>query len=157
MRDINRNLMNKRFLITVLAVITVPLCLRGQPYEHAAGIRAGYTSGITYKGFLRYSMSAFQLDAGYNRRGLHLSAQYQFHWEPFRNKRWMVCSGGGIFSGEWDDELSAGLMATVGMEFVMRDLPLNFGLDWRPQLNLYRNRGIDLLDLGLSIRYRFGM
>lgn len=149
--------MIKRMLITGIVCIIVPVALMGQPYEHAAGVRAGYSSGISFKSFLRYSMSAFQLDAFYNLHGLNLSVQYLCHLEPFRSSRWLICAGGGPFSGQWDQEIAAGLSVTGGIEYVMRDLPLNFGVDWRPMFNIYRNTGIDLLDFGISIRYRFSL
>ena len=149
--------MIKRLLIILILGIILPPSLTGQPYEHAAGVRAGYSSGLTYKGFLRYRMSAFQLDAYYNRHGFNLSLQYLYHMEPFRNNRWLVFAGGGPFSGQWDDAFSAGLLLTGGIEYVMRDLPLNFGFNWRPLLNIYRESAYDLLDFGLSVRYRFSL
>jgi len=149
--------MIKRSLILCLVGIIIPLSLTGQPYEHAGGVRAGYSSGISYKGFMRYSMSAFQLDAFYNAHGFNLCIQYLYHLEPFRSSRWLIYTGGGPFSGQWDDEFAAGLSVTGGIEYVTRDLPLNFGFDWKPMLNIYRKSGIDLLDFGISIRYRFSM
>ncbi|HER07389.1 MAG TPA: hypothetical protein ENO20_00625 [Bacteroides sp.] len=149
--------MIKRMLILAIVWCTIPLSLKGQPYTHAAGVRAGYSSGITYKGFLRYSMSAFQVEACYNRRGLNLSFQYLVHWEPFRSRRWLVYSGGGAFSGQWDEKLSAGLSVSGGIEYMMRDIPVNFGFDWKPMVNLFGNPGVDLLDFGISIRYRFSL
>jgi hypothetical protein len=149
--------MIKRLLVIWLLLVNVPVFLMGQPYEHAAGVRAGYSSGFTYKGFLRYRMSALRLDGLYNPHGLHICLQYLYHAEPFRNSRWLVFAGGGAFSGRWEGSFSAGLSVTGGIEYVMRDLPLNFGLDWKPMLNIYRDYGIDLLDFGISIRYRFSL
>jgi hypothetical protein len=57
--------------------------------------------------------------------------------------------------GKWEEELSAGVAAIGGMEYTLRGLPLNFGVDWRPMANLYRETAYDLLDFGLTIRYRF--
>ena len=140
-------------------MILLPLLLSGnllsQPYEHSAGIRAGYSSGITYKGFLRYQMAAFEVEALYNHHGLNLSVLYEHHLEPFRNERWLIYFGGGAFGGNWEDELSAGIAAIGGIEYIVRDLPINFSLDWRPMMNIFRVYEIDLLDFGLSIRYRF--
>jgi hypothetical protein len=63
--------------------------------------------------------------------------------------------GGGAFGGNWGGEFSLGLAAIGGIEYMVRDLPLNFSLDWKPMLNLYRLLEYDLLDFGISIRYRF--
>lgn len=149
--------MIQRFFIICAVLYITSLSLNGQPYDHAAGVRAGYSSGITYKGFLRYSMSAFQLDGLYHARGLTLGVQYLYHLEPFRSNRWLICAGGGPFSGRWEDAIAAGVSVTAGIEYTMRDLPLNFGIDWKPMLNLYKNPGTALLDFGASIRYRFSL
>lgn len=142
--------------------------LTAQPYMHAMGIRAGYSSGITYKGFLLHRMSAFQVDFLYNRHGLNLGVLYAYHWEPFqKNSRTFVYLGSGAFGGEWKKEvdspetnesrsISMGLAAVAGIEYTLRDLPLNFSLEWKPMLNIYEFLEPDFFDVGLSIRYRFG-
>jgi hypothetical protein len=147
--------MNTRFILLLLAVICIPAALSAQPYEHAGGIRAGYSSGLSYKGFFLHRMSAIEIDALYNQHGLNLAGMFVMHVEPFRNSRWLLYFGGGLFGGNWDQELSAGVAAIGGMEYTLRDLPLNIGLDWRPMGNLYKEGSYDLLDFGLTIRYRF--
>jgi hypothetical protein len=142
-------------IVLILMLITLPMGLFAQPYEHAAGVRAGYSSGITYKGFLRYQMSAIEADILYNQHGFNLTGMYLYHMEPFRSERWLLYAGGGAFGGNWDEAFSIGLTAAVGMEYVVRDLPLNFSLDWKPMANLYREMEVDFLDFGFSIRYRF--
>ncbi len=131
------------------------ISVNAQPYEHSGGIRAGYSSGLSYKGFFRYQMAAIEADVLYNRHGFNLTGLYEYHMEPFRNKRFIVFVGGGAFGGDWEGEFSLGLAAVGGVEFVVRDLPLNFGLDWKPMLNLLKTMEADFLDFGISIRYRF--
>ncbi len=147
--------MKKAMLILILIAATGTLQVEGQPYENAAGVRAGYSSGITYKGFFRYRMAAIEADILYNRHGFNLTGLYELHLEPFRSDRWLIYGGGGAFGGNWDGELSLGVAVTGGIEYVIRDLPINLGLDWKPMLNLYRSFDYDLIDFGLSIRYRF--
>jgi hypothetical protein len=77
--------------------------------------------------------------------------------EPFHNRRWLVYFGGGAFGGNWEDEFSLGVVAAAGIEYTIRDLPMNLSFDWRPMMNIYRVYEIDLLDFGLSIRYRFAL
>jgi hypothetical protein len=144
--------------ITILILMTaLSANLAGQPYDHSLGVRAGYSSGITYKGFFRHQMAAIEADVLYNRQGFNLTALYEHHLEPIRNKRLMVYLGGGAFGGNWDAELSLGVAAVAGLEYTLRDLPLNFSLDWKPMMNAFRVFEIDLLDFGISIRYRFSL
>lgn len=142
-------------LIILILVWGSTLCISAQPYEHSVGIRAGYSSGISYKGFFRYKMAAIEASMLYNRHGFNLNALYEYHLEPFRNKRLLVYLGGGAFGGGWENELSLGIAGIAGIEYTVRDLPLNFSLDWKPMLNLYRSFEYDLLDIGISVRYRF--
>lgn len=142
---------------TILGIFLMMAALgaAAQPYDHAAGVRAGYSSGFTYKGFFLHRMSAVGVDVLYNPNGLVISGQFLFHAEPFRNRRWLVYAGAGPMGGRWDDNLSLGILGSAGIEYTLRDLPLNFGFDWRPMLGIYRYTEYELLDIGFTIRYRF--
>ncbi len=139
----------------LMAILLAPLVLQAQPYGHAGGVRAGYSSGLTYKGFFLHRMTAIEADGYYNRHGLNIALLYEMHAEPFQSSRWLLFAGGGIHGGKWDGELSAGVVAIGGIEYTLRKVPLNFGFDWRPMLNIYREFSYDLLDFGFIIRYRF--
>ena len=141
----------------LVLIIVLSLDLHAQPYDHSLGVRAGYSSGITYKGFFRHQMNAVEVDALYNRHGLNLSALYEFHIEPFKSARWLLFAGGGPFGGNWENELSMGFSIVGGIEYTVRDLPLSFSLDWKPMMNVYRLFEVDLPDFGVSIRYRFSL
>lgn len=141
----------------LLLFITFPHFAEAHPYEHAGGIRAGYSSGITYKGFFLHRMTAVGIDALYNPHGLNISALYEFHREVDRKGRLLACAGGGVFGGTWDEELSAGLCTVFGIEYTIRKLPLNFGAEWKPMLKVTRVFAYDLIDFGITIRYRFGL
>jgi len=146
-------------LISLTLFLAFAMCgadLTAQPYNHSGGIRAGYSSGITYKGFRLHRMGAYEADIMYNRHGFNISALYEHHLEPFRNERLLLYLGGGAFGGDWDEEFSLGVLTVAGLEYTLRDLPLNLGLDWRPMLSIYRSLSPDFLDFGLCIRYRFG-
>jgi len=141
----------------VILFIVLSASLAGQPYEHSLGVRAGYSSGITYKGFFRHQMAAIEAEVLYNRHGFNVTALYEHHLEPFHAKRLLVYVGGGAFGGNWDAELSLGGAAVAGLEYIVRDLPLSFSIDWKPMINAYRLFEVDLLDFGISIRYRFAL
>lgn len=145
----------KKIPVLLVLICGSTLSAWAQPYEHSAGIRAGYSSGISYKGFFRYKMAAVEASMLYNRHGFNLNALYEYHLEPFRNKRLLVYLGGGAFGGGWEKELSLGIAGIAGIEYTLRDLPLNLSVDWKPMLNVYRSFAYDLLDFGVSVRYRF--
>ena len=139
-----------------VSLLFCPLLLNAQPYEHSGGIRAGLSSGISYKGFFLHRMSALGIDALYNPHGLNISALYEMHTELTRNGRLLAYGGGGLFGGRWDEEFSSGLCVVGGIEFTIRKVPINIGAEWKPMLNVYRLFDYELLDFGITIRYRFG-
>lgn len=141
--------------ILILFILLLPVTLRAQPYEHAAGIRAGYTSSINYKYFFIYRLNAIEADVGYNNHGLHISGLFEHHWELFGSDLWFAYLGGGMFVGMWDEQFSMGIAGVAGVEYALRKTPLNFGFDWRPMLNAYEGFDNDFLDFGLTVRYRF--
>jgi len=153
MKSAKYSFINRMALLVLICGSTQ--CLSAQPYEHSVGVRAGYSSGISYKGFLRHKMTAIEGSVLYNRHGLNINALAEYHLEPFRNKRLLVYLGGGAFGGKWEEDFSIGIAGIAGIEYTLRDLPLNFSADWKPMLNLYRNFEYDLVDFGVSIRYRF--
>ncbi|PID91133.1 MAG: hypothetical protein CSA96_09965 [Bacteroidetes bacterium] len=153
--------MNRHFIFSSLTLLIlalqVPGELKAQPYEHALGIRAGYGSGLSYKAFFRHRMTAVRVDALYHEYGFSVSGALMYHWEPFRSDHWLFGVGGAGFAGKWDNATSLGINAVAEFSYVVRDLPLEFGLDWRPMLNLYRNTGTAFLDFGFVLRYRFSL
>jgi len=143
-------------LLTGLLLTGIPGELRAQKYLHTGGIRAGYSSGISYKGYHLYRESALEADILYNRHGFNLALLLQGYFELNRNGRFMAYAGGGAFGGDWDSDISVGIATLAGLEYHLRDLPLNLGLDWKPMLNIWRVTAADFLDFGVSVRYRFG-
>lgn len=145
------------YILIMLLYIPGSLTLSAQPYEHSLGVRAGYSSGIIYKGFFRHRMTSVEAEALYNRHGLNISALYEFHAKPFRSQQWFIYAGGGLFGGNWENDISMGVLAVGGIEYVVRDLPLSFSIDWKPMMNIYRKFEVDPLDAGVSFRYRFSL
>jgi len=142
-------------IVLVALMANTSMLLSAQPYEHSVGIRAGYSSGIVYKAFFRHRPTAIEGGILYNRHGFNVSGLLEYHPEVFRNDRILVYVGGGAFVGEWDDEFSLGIAGVTGIEYVLRDLPLSFGAEWKPMLNLFEDFEPDWLDFGVLIRYHF--
>ncbi|MEZ5070488.1 MAG: hypothetical protein R2751_05850 [Bacteroidales bacterium] len=147
---------NDFLILLVLLGLTLPQTgALAQPYEHAIGIRAGYGSGITYKGFARHRLSALEVNALYHEHGFGASGLFVHHVEPTRKDRWLIGLGAGPLVGNWEGDLSLGLTAVAGLYYEVLRLPLEFGLDWRPMLNAYRQFDTEFLDFGFVIRYSF--
>lgn len=145
-----------RFPAMALMLMISASCL-AQPYEHAAGVRAGFSSGLNYKFFFRHTVNALEGNVYYNRNGLNLAAYYSWNLEVFNSSQCFLYFGPGLFGGQWDEALSLGLGGQAGLEVVPRKVPLSFAIDWRPLFNLYKDFDVDLVDFGLCIRYRFSI
>ena len=70
--------------LSVILLIPWQQDLQAQPYMHSVGIRAGYSSGISYKGFRLHRMSAFEVDFLYNKHGFNLGGLYEYTWSHLR-------------------------------------------------------------------------
>jgi hypothetical protein len=122
-----------------------------QPYEHAIGIKAGYSSGVVYK-MLTYRGGALAGQALYNNRGFQFTALYEYQFTPYAKKRLYYYGGGGIHAGNWEDEFALGIALSLGTEFVFRKAPLTAGLEWKPMVNLYRTFGYAIPDIALTVK-----
>jgi len=144
----------------------------GQEYDSGIGVRAGLNPGITGKIFLaRHSafktMGAFEGIAAIRFKGVAVTALYEFHTEVFDTRGLYLFFGGGVHVAYWDSEevfwetdntgmqTYAGLDGIIGFEYVVQDLPLTFGIDWKPNLNLIGDNAGIIDDIAVSVRLFF--
>lgn len=137
-------------------------------YEMAAGLRAGFGFGGTYKmafgdskanyaeGIVNHYRKSVREDSVTVRKAtLALKALYQYAFDTkFDGFRWYVGAGPSLAIGL---EAHLGLSAMAGVEFNFADFPFNVSLDYMPTFKLLRKQGDDgVFDAefgGLSIRY----
>ena len=125
--------------------------LSAQPYEHAVGIKAGYSSGVVYKLFLDKG-AALEGQALYNKHGFQFTALYEYHFTPYAKRRLYYYAGFGPYGGEWDEEFALGAAVCIGSEFVFRKAPLTMGLEWKPMINLYRIFDYAIPDIAMTVK-----
>ena len=66
--------------------------------------------------------------------------------------------GAGANLGSWDyddGEFTFGVNGIIGLEYKIRELPLAFSLDYKPNLNVIGKTGFHAADFGLGIRVAF--
>jgi hypothetical protein len=138
--------------IYLLLILSFSSCIvAAQPYEHAIGIKAGYSSGIIYK-MLAYRGGALSGQALYNNHGFQFTALYEYQFTPYAKKRLYYYAGGGLHAGDWEDEFSLGIALSLGSEFVFRKAPLTAGLEWKPMVNLYKTPDYAIPDIALTVK-----
>lgn len=136
----------------ILVLIVFPISLSAQPYENAAGIRAGYSSGLNFKHITNDNL-VIEGDGLYNRHGFQFFGVLAYQFSPYDRERLFYYAGGGIFGGNWEEEASVGAALLVGSEYVFRDVPLTIGLEWKPMMNVFKTFGHAIPDIGLTVRF----
>lgn len=62
--------------------------------------------------------------------------------------------GGGIYAG-FSGSRRAGVQGVIGLDYKIANLPLNFSLDWKPELTFAKEFSFEPQALGLSARFAF--
>lgn len=140
-----------RLRLTILMIFVFSGHLSAQPYEHAVGIKAGYSSGIVYK-FFPDRGGAVEGQALYNKHGFQFTALYGHHFTPYAKRRLYYYAGFGPYAGDWNEAFALGAAICIGSEFVFRQAPLSLGLEWKPMINLYKSFGYAIPDIAMTVK-----
>lgn len=163
----------------LLTLILLPLCLFGQDYDRAAGVRMGVTSGVTYKKFVT-DLEAFELLVSGRREGMQFTALYEFHrpMEVSFNENFYFYYGVGAHVGyeQYDDLKKVlisedpldfvyeekgyyvmGVDAIAGVEYRYLSVPMTIAFEIKPYFNFIgmRYTKSTFWDAGLSLKYIF--
>ncbi len=162
--------MKKILLLIFVALAT--LGVQAQRTPHAIGAHfGGSTMDLEYqyhfnkKNFLDVTAGVFDLDDGFS-----LQAVYNWNirqwpsWTP-RFATWKFWGGFGGGVGFYDDDhghdgFFLGPVGTLGFGFTLKDIPLTFGVDYRPMVAVNFGNNCRLIDagfknLGVTLTYRF--
>ena len=169
------------YLIGIVCLFYTTDTLWAQSYEHSAGVRAGHTSGLTYKKFLVEEQAIETLVSGRN-EGIQVTVSYLKHSQlefSFNDNFYVYYGIGGHIGIERFDDLeksiipddegqptflfedknyfTMGVDATVGLEYRWLSIPMTLSFDVKPYFNFIgmrytRNR---FWDAGFSFKYVF--
>lgn len=149
--------MKKSYIIAVL-IILIATSANAQVYKSALGIRLGpntaaVSAGITGKYFLN-DKAAIEAILGIN-NGLSICGLYEIHFpiDAVKNLQWFA--GAGAYVSFRSGSSNLGAAGIIGLDYKFEELPLNFSLDWKPELNIISSIGFESSGLGFSARYTF--
>lgn len=166
----NRNLTT--VMITALCCLTMKMS-KAQDYKTAIGVRTGFTSGLTFKHFIK-SDAALEAMVGirpYNSNFTFMYEKYNGTSVPELN--WYYGGGAhvtfynrGIEYGPWHKHYwktpdyynynAFGVDLTLGLEYKIPKAPLALSFDIKPFFEFYPyNRVYTSLDPGLGIKLAF--
>ncbi len=158
----------KKIRITTGALLLFIHLINAQDYTHALGVRGGLFNGFTYKQFLSRN-DAIELLATSRWRGMNFTALYEKHEDikninsDLGNLRWYVGAGGhiGFYHGKYawwgyyQPYTLIGVDGIIGLEFTLKEVPLNFSLDWKPTMHIIGLFGFWFDGGAFSVRYVF--
>ncbi len=155
----------KKILLTLTFVLFITLSSSAQDYNTGVGLRLGFSNGLTIKHFLG-DRSAVEGILVTRWRGFEISGLYELHNQAFdvENLRWYFGGGGhiGFWNGDntpWGEAATnytiVGIDGILGIEYSFREVPINIGLDWKPEVNITGFAGFWGDGGALSIRYTF--
>lgn len=155
----------KKILLTTALIAIVSVVGYTQSYNTAIGARVGNSNGATVKHFIGYQ-SALEGIVSTRWQGFNFTGLYELQYPigNVENFYWFIGAGGHI--GAWDgdnnpwfedrdDHVVIGIDGIIGMEYTLKEAPLNFGIDWKPSLNLVEHSGFWGDEFALSVRFAF--
>lgn len=141
----------KKILYIGLFTLLLQGTLNAQPYKNAVGVRAGYSSGLTFRHSIDREFMAEGM-ALYNRDGFQFTALYGYQFSPYAKERLYYYAGAGLHAGNWQEEFALGAAIAVGSEFAFRKAPVIIGIEWKPMINFYRVLDFGIPDLALTLK-----
>jgi len=153
----------KKFLLSLTLCVSSILYINAQDYENSLGLRAGLSTGISFKHFFS-STDAAEGILSMRYGGFCITGLYERHQSAFKTDGLYFYYGGGAHLGFYDshpwkdpdDSVTLiGIDGIIGLEYIFEEIPFNISLDWKPAINLggYTNFLAD--ELALSFRYIF--
>jgi len=163
---------------TVFTVLIVMISLQvfSQDYRYSAGLRGGYTSGITFQAYLD-DQNAFQAMLSWRDGGMQFTALYEKYHPIFvdRSDHFFLYYGVGGHLGYtkgykryyYDNSYYTyyesiarpvfGVDGIVGVEFRLYTVPLSFGLDYKPFAEFFGESVFRLImyDFAFTMKYNF--
>lgn len=154
--------------IFVFALISsVSTAQRGQ-LNYAVGLRLGTGLGASIQHFITNEQVVEGIVSSRS-RGFTVTGLYELHTRILDAKGFRWYFGVGAHGGSYSDygfemigvtggrgtHFFAGGDGILGAEYFMKDLPVQFSADWKPEYNFAGLTGWKSGNLGISVRYRF--
>ena len=155
----------RKILLIVILFLFTSLNMHAQrDYSAGIGIRSWPYWGVTFKQFVT-EQTALELIVSYKWEGVMVDGLYEFHHNTFNTSNFNLLYGFGGHTGWWgndstdtpylkyDQHVSVGLNAIVGLEYSFDEIPSSISVDWKPLFIIAQHTGVDLENISFSVRY----
>lgn len=146
-------------LVSVSQVAAQDRSAGGSSYRNAIGLGIEFGEGFTligpsYKHFFTAN-NVGKFEALFRPNYTILQAFYEYHKqiEGAAGLRWFA--GGGIGAGIADYNSAFLLRPEGGLDYKIRDVPIEFSFNWRPTFFIADNSSFEPARFGTGIRYAF--
>ena len=149
------------FLITTACYSQESTITTGAPqYQSAIGAKISGGVAVTYKQFVA-NTKALEAEAMFFSEGIRLVGLYEFHFYNIPGVdglSWYVGPGAHVgFYRPRDKSFNTaadiGIDGVIGLDYKIKNIPINLSLDWQPSISLVGNAGLMPQFGGLAIRY----
>jgi hypothetical protein len=157
--------MKKSIIAFVIFLMSISFSIQAQDYLNSLGLRAGLSTGITYKHFTSRT-DALEGILTTRWGGFTITGLYERHGRAFDTDNLYYYYGGGAHLGVWSGRNNPwftesnsytviGVDGIIGLEYVFEEIPFNISLDWKPGFNIIGHTGFWGDEVALSFRYIF--
>jgi hypothetical protein len=136
----------RKIVLTLILAVSIVTLASAQDYKTSAGLRGGFSYGLTLKHFLS-EKTAIEGLLQTRWQGFDITGLYEIHAPAFEVEKlkWYYGFGahGGIYNSAYVPWGSSGIIIGIdgilGLEYTFSEAPLNIGVDWKPAFNLIGN------------------
>ena len=141
-------------VFTALFCFLISGSVNAQDYKAAVGIRfsskaALINNSVSLKYFFNEKTAAEGLISFGSPFALGLLVE---EYKPFLTNNFNYFYGGGFY-GAFSGSRRAGLQGVIGLDYKVPTIPLNFSIDWKPELTFTKEFSFEPQTLGLSARF----
>jgi hypothetical protein len=128
-------------------------------YKTALGVKF-YPGAVTLKHFIKDDAAIEGIGYFWN-RGSRITGLYEFHGDisGVDGLKWYIGPGAhvGFYNTKYGGGSSVGVDGVLGLDYKIREAPIDFSLDWQPSFEFGNNYGNGFSGNwgGLAIRYVF--
>lgn len=149
--------MNKAGLVCIAVFFMLIVCsANAQGYKSAVGVRfsskaALVNNSVSLKYFFTEKTAVEGLITFNDPFALGLLVEQH---KPFTTNHFTYFYGGGVYAG-FSGQRRAGLQGVLGLDYKIPTIPLNFSIDWKPELTVTKEFSFEPQALGITARFTF--
>jgi len=140
-------------VFSILIFFLLSTSVKAQDYKGAIGVRfsskaALINTSVSLKYFFNEKIAAEGLVTPADPFALGLLVEW--HQPMLTNFKYFY--GGGMYAG-FSGERRVGFHGIIGLDYKIPSIPLNFSIDWKPELTVAKEFSFEPQALGLSARF----